>query len=144
MTEKRLMAIDPGSVRIGIALSDPGGSISRPLTILKHVSRSDDANRMAKIANENAVEIIIIGISFDEENLPTPSSKNGLRLADELKKVTKIPIIFWDEFETTNEALKTKVVLGVNKKNRRGHHDDLAASILLKSFIESHQEKDQD
>jgi putative Holliday junction resolvase len=55
----RILAVDPGDVRIGLALSDPTGVLASPLTIIKHESRASDALRISRFADENDVELII-------------------------------------------------------------------------------------
>jgi putative holliday junction resolvase len=144
MTVKRMMAIDTGSKRIGIALSDPSGRFSRPFCILEHSSRKEDAYRIAEIAIKNEIVKIIIGISLDENNQPTYSGRGAMRLAEDVQAISEIPIVFWDEYETTNQALELKINLGVNRKNRKGHQDDLAAAILLQSYIEHQIERNLD
>jgi putative holliday junction resolvase len=144
MTVKRMMSIDPGSKRIGIALSDTSGRFSRPFCILEHSSRKEDAFRIAEIASKNDIVKIIIGISLDENNLPTYSGRSAMRLAEEVQAISKIPIVLWDEYETTNQALELKINLGIKRKNRKGHQDDLAAAILLQSYIEHQIEQKLD
>lgn len=138
------MAIDPGSRNIGVALSDPSGRLARPFCILKHISRKEDAYRITDIALKNGIVRIIIGISLDENNHPTISGRSAMRLAEEVQNISKIPIVLWDEFETTNQALKIKINLGIKRKNRTGHQDDLAAAILLQSYINHQIEWDLD
>ncbi|MBP1702931.1 MAG: putative holliday junction resolvase, partial [Chloroflexi bacterium] len=68
----RVLAIDPGEKRLGIAISDLSGTIANPLTVLQHVSRPVDAATIAQLAQEHQVGRIIIGQALDEEGLPTP------------------------------------------------------------------------
>jgi len=131
------MGVDPGHKRIGIALSDISGNFPKPLCILEHESRKTDARNIVNLAIKQGVEKIVMGISLDENNQPTPIGENALRLADEVRSQTNLPVILWDEFETTRLAKKTLIEMGVKRNKRKGHHDDMAAAILLQSFIES-------
>lgn len=131
------MGIDPGSKRIGIALTDPGGRFPKPFAILAHVSRQADARRIADLAREKEVSEIIIGISTDEDGQPSPSGRSAARLAQAINKLTDRPIHFWNEEHTTNLAQALMIDLGVPKKKRQGHHDDMAAALLLQSFLEN-------
>ncbi len=137
-TQKRLMGIDPGSKRIGIALTDPSGRFPKPFAILAHVSRQVDARGIADLAKEKEVGEIIIGLSTDEDGQPSPSGWSAERLAQEIKNYTDLPIHFWNEEHTTNLAQEVLLGLGVPKKKRRGHQDDMAAALLLQSYLESH------
>lgn len=136
------MGIDPGSKRIGIALTDPSGRFPKPFTILVHVSRQTDARRIAALAKEKEVGEIIVGLSTDEDGQPSPSGRNAERLSQEMKKFTELPIHFWNEENTTNLAQEVMLGLGVPKKKRQGHQDDLAAALLLRSYIERHGNKE--
>jgi len=136
---KRIMAIDPGSKRIGIAISDLSGTIARPLTVIEHRSRKSDAQEIIKSATENQVVMIVIGVSFDEEEIPTPSGRSAIRLANEIKEQSDLPITIWDEYHTTRDAIQIKITNGANRKSKKGHQDGIAAMILLQDFIEHYK-----
>jgi putative holliday junction resolvase len=68
----RILAVDPGEKNLGIAISDPTGTIANPLTVLKHVSRPLDAAAIARLAADNQAERIIVGQALDEDGQPTP------------------------------------------------------------------------
>ena len=134
----RILAVDHGEKRIGLALSDPTATIASPLTVIKHTSRLMDAAQVANIASENSVELIIIGQSFDEDGNPNLSGKRAANFAKVLKEQTDTPIEFVDESFSTNDAQRTVIEIGMSRKRRKGHHDSLAAVMILRSYIESH------
>jgi len=134
----RILAVDHGEKRIGLALSDPTATIASPLTVIKHTSRLMDAAQVANIASENGVELIIIGQSFDEDGNPNLSGKRAANFAKILKEQTDIPIELVDESFSTNDAQRTVIEMGMSRKRRKGHHDSLAAVMILRSYIESH------
>jgi len=135
----RILAVDHGEKRIGLALSDPTATIASPLTVIKHTSRLMDAAQVANIASENGVELIIIGQSFDEDGNPNLSGRRVANFAEALKEQTDIPIELVDESFSTNDAQRTVVEIGVSRKNRKGHHDSLAAFFILKSYLEANR-----
>lgn len=137
--KKRLMGIDPGNKRIGIALTDSGGRFPKPYGIILHVSRQADARRIADLAMDQKVGEIIIGMSTDEDGQPSPSGRSAERLAQEIKKYADLPIRFWDEEQTTNLAQEVMIGLGAPKKKRWGHQDDMAAALLLQAYLESQE-----
>jgi putative Holliday junction resolvase len=98
------MAVDPGSVNIGIAISDDTGIVAFPLKIVKHVSRDVDAKTIVEIAHENHVHQIIVGCALDEEGNLTFEGRKANRLVGAIRKQTQIPVIIWDEYESTNQA----------------------------------------
>lgn len=133
----RILAIDPGSKRIGLAISDPTGTIANPLTVLSHVSRPVDAAVVAELATSHAVGLIVIGQSFDDDGNPSFEGRRSARFAEALKTQTGIPVILWEESFTTQDARSARIRMGVSRKNRSGHLDDLAATVLLQSYLDA-------
>ena len=133
----RILAVDHGEKRIGLALSDPTGTIASPLSVIKHVSRLLDAAQVSDIAMQNEVGLIIIGQSFDEDGNPNLAGRRAAKFAEALKEQTQIPIELVDESFSTQDARATVIEMGVSRKKRAGHHDALAAVMILRSYIES-------
>jgi len=136
----RILAVDPGEKRIGIAISDPTGKVARPLTVLGHVSRPVDAAAIAYLALQNQVGLIVIGNSLDEDGLPTPRSLQAQNLAESIRQLSDLPVCMWDESFTTYEARQARIAMGARRKKRSGHLDDLAATVLLQSYLEANVE----
>ena len=133
----RILAVDHGEKRIGLALSDPTGTIASPLTVIKHVSRLLDAAQVANLAAENEVGLIVIGQSFDEEGNPNLAGRRAAKFAEALKEQTNTPIELFDESFSTQDARATRIEMGVSRKKRAGHMDELAAVMILRSYLES-------
>jgi putative Holliday junction resolvase len=133
----RILAVDHGEKRIGLAVSDLTGTIANPLKVIKHVSRVIDAAQVAENAIQNQVELIVIGQSFDEEGKPNLAGRRAARFADVLKTQTQIPIVMWDESFSTQSAQAARLEMGASRKKRGGHLDELAATIILQSYLES-------
>lgn len=133
----RILAVDHGEKRIGLALSDETATIASPLKIIEHVSRAIDAAQVADIAAQNDVKLIIVGQSFDDDGNPNPAGRRAGRFADELKNQTNILIEMWDESFSTQEARAARIQLGVSRKKRSGHQDVFAAVVILQSYLEA-------
>ncbi len=131
----KVLAVDPGDKRIGLAISDPTGTISRPLMVLKHVSREKDAEKITEIAQQEAVGLIVVGWALDSVGEVGPQARKSERLADLIRRKCTISVKLWDESDTTQLAVESRIKLGVSRKKRKGHLDDLAASILLQDFL---------
>jgi putative Holliday junction resolvase len=134
----RILAVDPGEKRIGIALSDPTGVIANPLTVLKHVERAIDAATIAQLAQEHEAGKIIVGQALDDENQPTPQSRGAYRLAAAIRLQTAIPVELWDETGSTEAARAAGIAMGVSRRKRRGHLDDIAATYILQTYLDAH------
>ena len=78
----RIMAVDHGEKRIGLALSDPNAILASPLKVIEHVSRLVDAAQVADLAAQNEVGLIVIGQSFDEEGRPNLAGRRAARFAE--------------------------------------------------------------
>jgi putative holliday junction resolvase len=133
----RILAVDPGTKRIGLAISDPTGTIANPLRVVLHVARLLDAATVAELAASQAAGLIVIGQSFDDDGKPSFEGRRSQRFAEALKSQTNIPVILWDESFTTQEARTARLQMGAARKKRSGHLDELAATALLQSYLDS-------
>lgn len=131
----KILAVDPGEKRIGLAVSDPTGTIARPLKVILHTARYKDAQSIVDIAIEEGVGMIVVGWALDVEGQVGYQARKSKRLADCIQGKTELPVVMWDESGTTQSAIKTRVAMGVTRKKRAGHLDDLAASVLLQDFL---------
>ncbi|MBW7919584.1 MAG: Holliday junction resolvase RuvX [Anaerolineales bacterium] len=132
----RILAVDHGEKRIGLALSDPTATIASPLTVIAHVSRAVDAAQVAALAVEHQAGLILVGQSFDEDGNPNAAGRSAARFAEALRAQTDTPVQMWDESLSTHDARASRLALGVSRKKRAGHHDALAATVILQSYLE--------
>ncbi|MFN2194626.1 MAG: Holliday junction resolvase RuvX, partial [Anaerolineales bacterium] len=134
--EMRFLAIDPGEKNIGLALSDPTGTIASPLMVLKHSSRSEDAAAILDIAQKNEVQQIIVGQALDEDGQPSFEGRKAARLAGAIRARTSLPVILWDESESTQTARAAQIHMETPRRKRRGHLDELAAVVILQTYLD--------
>lgn len=137
----RILAIDPGEKNIGIAISDPNGIIANPHGVIKHVGRAIDAATIAQIAAEQEAGLILVGQALDEEGQATSQSRRAARLAEAIRQQTDLPVQLWDESGSTQAARAARIEMGVSRRKRRGHLDDLAATVILQSYLDTNQEE---
>lgn len=137
----RVLAVDFGLKRIGLALSDENRILASPLEMLPTAKTSEQTakNLIVKATEHQAAEILI--------GNPLHLSGKSSFLADEvqhfisvLKTLTDLPIILWDERLTSMQAEKTLKMGGVNRKKRTKLVDSLSAVILLQSYLDSQKE----
>ncbi len=134
---KRILAVDPGDKHIGIAISDPTGTIANPYQVLPHVSRLIDAGEIARIAADQGAVLIVVGQALDDEGEVGPAARKAQRLADAIRTQTALPVELWDESSSTQKAREVRLMMGVKREKRKGHLDDLAATVILQSFLEA-------
>ncbi len=133
----KILAVDPGDKRIGIAISDPTQTIANPLMVIKHVARVVDAAQIAQIAADQDAVAIVVGCPYDLDGLPGPQVRKSERMAEAIRSQTDLPVTLWDEFGSTQEARAARISMGVKRSKRAGHLDDLAAAIILQSYLDS-------
>jgi putative holliday junction resolvase len=132
--QTRILAIDPGDKRIGLAISDPDQKIASPLQIIVHISRQLDSARIAQIANEHQVGLIIIGYPTDIDGNMGPQGRKSQKLLDALKLQIDLPILLWDETGSSVLADQIKPLYGRRKSQKPV--DDLAAVVILQQYLE--------
>jgi putative Holliday junction resolvase len=135
----RILAVDPGEKRLGLAISDPSQTIATPLTVIQHQSRAADAERILNTAKEHGAVVIIVGHSVDDEGNETRQGEKCVRLAEQIRKEGEIPVTLWDEYGSTQAAQAARRKMGVTRRKRSGHLDDLAAAVILQNFLDAGQ-----
>ncbi len=133
----RILAVDPGDQRIGLAISDETATIANPLTVIRHSARMLDAAEIVAVAVEQNADRIIVGQALDDEGQSTPQSRKAVRLADAVRQQTDLPVLMWDESGSTDAAREARREMGVTRRKRSGHMDDLAAVVILQSYLDS-------
>ena len=133
----RILAVDHGEKRIGLAISDPTGTIANPLTVIQHISRAIDAAQVATLAAEHGAGLIVVGQSFDENGQPNLAGRRAERFAGALREQTDLPVELWDESFSTQKARAARIQMGVSRNKRAGHLDEIAATVILQSYLDA-------
>jgi putative Holliday junction resolvase len=133
----RALAVDHGEKRIGIAISDSTGTIARPLAVLKHTSRTEDAQQVLSLASEHRAEVIVVGESRDEQGNPNTAGRRAGRFAAALQSLTHIDVVLWDESLSSRDAREWRAAGGASRKRRRAGIDAAAAAVILQSYLEA-------
>jgi putative Holliday junction resolvase len=101
---KRILAVDWGSKRIGLALSDPTRTIASPLGVVTHSARAKDAETIIQTAIDKDASLILVGITYDPESNPTPAGRSALRLVEAIREQSSLDVRIWSEEGSTREA----------------------------------------
>lgn len=131
----RVMAIDYGKNRVGIALSDPLGVIAQPLTTIKVKSQKALFRQILEIIQQSDVGLIIIGNPLSHKGEATKMSEQISRFIKQLKKITDIEIKLWDERFTSQYAMN--IMKEIKVKKQKDLVDQVAASIMLDEYLRS-------
>jgi putative holliday junction resolvase len=131
------LGVDFGETNIGLAIGNNG--LTAPLKIISNKTARDALFEINKVVIENKIGNIVIGIPLTADNKETKESLLVRRFANNLKTVTKRPVIFQNEFGTSKRSLEEAISLDVPKK-RRATNDHLAASLILKTFFDENSD----
>lgn len=129
----RLLGIDHGLVRIGVAVSDALGITATELRIIQRKSKVEDFALLNKIAEQEAVVAIIVGIPYNETPEGLHNQADTVKAwIERFQATTKLPIMEWDEQLTSIEAKEIAIRQG---RKMREPIDDLAARVILQSYL---------
>ena len=135
----RVLCVDYGSTRIGIALTDPFRVISKPYLIITHRNAHDDMQSIVKIAHEQQVTKIVIGLPTNSTGGLSSQANRIVRWARKLSRLAPCPIVMWDE--SYSSILAQKIVNANGSSRRRARHagqiDDVAAATILADYLEA-------
>lgn len=134
----RILAVDHGQKKLGLAVSDETGLLARPLIVFAHVSKPVDAAQVVEQAMRLEVGCIVIGVSYDEAGEPNQAGRRAMNFAEAVRAQTDLPVELWDESLTTQDARAARLAAGAPRKKRAGHLDDVAAAVLLQDYLEHH------
>jgi putative Holliday junction resolvase len=132
----RILAIDYGRKRIGLALSDELGITAQPLQTLVHKNRRDDVRRLREICRERGVALILVGHPVHITGEAGEMADEAARFAARLRKELGIKVELADERLTTWEAEQTMAQRGSSGKRKAMSVDAIAAAILLREYLD--------
>jgi putative Holliday junction resolvase len=143
-TTGRLLAVDPGSVRLGLALSDPGQVLASPGDVLPVVDENDVhtiAEQVAEVAVDREAVGIVVGWPRDMRGRETAPATRSRQLADAVREATGLPVALWDERLTTVEAERVMIQQDASRKERRAQIDRVAAAIILRGVLDAQRHR---
>ncbi|MBO7218739.1 MAG: Holliday junction resolvase RuvX [Clostridia bacterium] len=140
-TYYRVMALDYGEVRIGIALSDVTRFLASGYENYNRVSLEKDCQHIADIVNANNVKVIVIGLPLNMDGSKGARVDKTYEFAEELKKYTSATIDFMDERLTSVSAEKILISADVSRKKRKDVLDKLSATIILQDYLDFNGKK---
>ena len=134
----RILGIDHGDARIGLALSDELGMLAHPLETLDGREKFKAiARKLAELIAAKRIERIVIGLPRNMNGTYGPAADKIRGFTEKLKPLIAIPIILWDERMTTQQAQRNLHEAGRTVKNSRQIIDQAAAVIILQSYLDS-------
>ena len=132
----RILGLDYGSKRIGVAVSDELGITAQAHSVIERKKRGSDMEAISQIVRTYRIDKIVIGYPMRLDGTEGIQCEKVDRFAEELNAELKLPIVKWDESLSTWEAEEIKLEAGVKKRNQKKLVDKIAAGIILQSYLD--------
>lgn len=132
----RVMALDYGTRRVGVAISDALGMLARPLESLPAQPFTELVAALQRLVRDHGIERIIVGLPRNMNGTHGPAAAAVQSWVSELEPHLSVPVVLWDERLTTVQAHRMLREAGHSERKRRGRVDSSAAAILLQSYLD--------
>ena len=137
-TEGRLLGVDGGERRIGLALSDERQVLAQPLsTLTRRAGKRFPMQQLLTLAREHAVTGVVVGLPLAPDGSEGDAARQAHVLAADIARRAALPVELWDERFSTARALRTVREMGGKTQGRKGDLDALAATLVLQHFLDA-------
>ena len=133
---KRILALDYGDKKIGIAISDPMKIIAKPLMVINNLSYKHILFEIQNLITDQHIEKIVVGLPLTLKNKKSIQTKKVLKFIEELNKDINLPIIAYDERLTSKIAIQSLINQGVKTGHNKKDIDKTAAAIFLQDYLD--------
>lgn len=132
----RIMALDVGDKRVGVAVSDETGLIPEPKAPIQRSHLAADVEAVRELCDAWGVSGVVVGLPLNMNGTRGPQAEKVLKFVGQLEAHLPCPVSTWDERLTTKDAERRLVELDVSRKNRRKVVDGLAAALILEGYLQ--------
>jgi 23S rRNA pseudouridine1911/1915/1917 synthase len=133
----RVVGVDPGDARIGLAVSDEGRLIARSLDTLEGLTDEEAARRIAALVAESAVRTVVVGHPIRMDGTSGPRAARARELAAAIEDAAPARVVLWDERLSSAEAERIMSETGERTRGRKGRVDAIAAAVILQGYLDS-------
>lgn len=137
MREGRILGLDLGEKRLGIALSDPSRTVASPLATIPHRSQREDIERIAALSREHEVAAVVVGWPRNMDGTSGPPARRAEVFAQALRRALAVPVELWDERLSTVAADRALIEGNVARRRRRALRDRVAAALILQAWLDA-------
>ena len=134
--EKRILGVDFGLRRVGMALSDPLRVTAQPVSTLTYRTEAELWEKIEKIFRDNPIEMVVIGKPLNLDGSESEILRHVKVFKESLEERFHVPCHFWDERLTTQSANLTLREMGVRSSHHKGKRDQIAAALILQGFLD--------
>jgi putative Holliday junction resolvase len=134
----RMMGLDLGEARIGVALTDETGAVAMPLLTIQRTNRKADLEAIRGLVVQHGVAVVVVGVPWPLTGGESPQADKALNFARRLgRRLEGVDVVTWDERLTTVEAERALLEGNVSRAERRKVVDQLAATLILNAYLEA-------
>jgi putative Holliday junction resolvase len=134
----RVLALDVGEKRIGVAISDLSQTLARSLKVIQRDSRQEGFATVARLIEEYEVEKVVVGYPRSLDGMAGAQAEKVERYAADLAKALTVPVLLWDERFSTVSAERLMKEAGLRGKRKQEIVDAVAAAVILQDYLDSH------
>ncbi len=138
----RILALDPGSVRVGVAVTDPGRIIASPLKTISFTSDEELINEILDICSSMEIKTVVVGLPLKEDGTEGTGCEKSRSFASKLTS-RGLDVILWDERYSSKVAASYIREAGTKQKKAKGSLDRIAASLILENYLDYLKRKDR-
>jgi len=133
----RVLALDVGDKRVGVAISDPSQVLARSLKVIQRSSPQDDCAAVTRLVEEYQVERVVVGYPRSLDGTVGAQAEKVERYAEGLARALDVPVLLWDERFSTVSAERLMREAGLRGKKKRDRIDAVAAAVILQDYLDS-------
>ena len=133
----RVVALDIGEKRIGVAVSDASGTIASPLKVLDAAAVMADGRDLKRIVEDFEAELIVIGLPRSLDGTEGPQADRVRRAGERLARLVSVPVTYVDERLSSIEARRSMTEAGTSDRDKRGSIDMVAAALFLQTYLDA-------
>lgn len=135
----RALGLDIGSVRVGVAISDPAGRVASPVTVLDARDLASTTRPLERIAEDYEADILVVGLPLTLGGDEGPQATLVRETAGRFAAALGLPLAFADERNSSAEAKRVMRAAGLSEREQRGQLDKVAAAIVLQTWLDARQ-----
>jgi len=133
---KRILALDYGDKKIGVAISDPMQIIAKPLLVINNLNYKNNLNEIEKLILENDIEKIVVGLPLTLKNTESIQTEKVITFINQLKSDLSLSVIAYDERLTSQIAKQSLIKQGIKTGHNKKEIDKTAAAIFLQNYLD--------
>ena len=137
----RILGVDLGEKRVGLAISDPLGFTAQGIPTLQVTGKKDLIRGLTEVCRKYQVKEVVVGLPINMDGSHGAKAKQAIALVPELETALQIPIKTWDERLTSREAGRLMLQEGLSRQKQKMNSDRMAATLILQNYLESKRKR---